>query len=89
MSELIEAGVNPNWFSKWITTEGPFHVKIGAADAKKDYQEELKQFIQARQVQPRRQEIVQTPVNLTQEQLAYLRNLRLGQSVCWSGLAGR
>jgi len=79
MSNLIGTRVNPNWFTKWITMEGPFHAKIGVAGVKTEYQEEFKQCIQAQQVQQYKQsmaagkKITQTPVDLTQEQLAYLK----------------
>lgn len=55
MSNLIGTRVNPNWFSKWVTMEGPFHAKIGMAGVKTEYQEEFKQCIQAQQVQQYKQ----------------------------------
>ena len=55
MSNLIGTRVNPNWFTKWITMEGPFHAKIGVAGVKTKYQEEFKQCIQDQQVQQYKQ----------------------------------
>ena len=55
MSNLIGTRVNPNWFTKWITMEGPFHAKIGVTEVKTEYQEEFKQCIQAQQVQQYKQ----------------------------------
>lgn len=76
MGVSIATHLNPNWFNYSQMTNGG---KVGLAGVKSEYVGELKQAIQEQQAQRRKADIAEskqianTPIQLTQEQLNYLR----------------